>query len=131
MRSSPQPCGDWIGDMADVPDVLLFSYGTLRLPAVQTATFGRLLDGQEDAVVGYRVDWVTITDRAVVATSGTDRHPVLRPTDEPGAVVEGSVLLVTDEELDAADRYEVDDYARVCVPLRSGRQAWAYVLRAA
>jgi len=108
------------------PDVLLFSYGTLRLPAVQLSTFGRLLDGHGDAVVGYRLQWVTITDPHVIAASGSDRHPILVEADEPGAVVEGTVLTITAAELAAADEYEVDDYARVRVPLRSGRQAWVY-----
>jgi Gamma-glutamyl cyclotransferase, AIG2-like len=113
--------------VADEPDVLLFSYGTLRLPEVQLSTFGRLLDGHDDAVVGYRLGWVTITDPHVVATSGSARHPILVEADEPGAVVEGVVLAITAAELTAADGYEVDDYARVRVPLRSGGQAWAYV----
>jgi hypothetical protein len=29
--------------------------------------------------------------------------------------------------LTAADEYEVDDYVRVAVPLRSGGEAWVYV----
>ena len=66
-------------------DVLLFSYGTLRLPEVQLSTFGRLLEGHDDAVVGYRLDWVTITDSHVIAASGSDRHPILVATDEPDA----------------------------------------------
>ena len=112
--------------MTDGADVLLFSYGTLRLPEVQLATFGRLLDGHDDAVLGHRLAWVTITDPHVVATSGSDRHPILAPADDPDAVVEGTVLRVTEAELAAADEYEVADYARVRVPLRSGREAWVY-----
>ena len=112
--------------MVDPPDVLLFSYGTLRLPEVQLSTFGRLPEGADDAVVGYRLGWVTITDPHVVVTSGSDRHPILVEADEPGAVVEGTVLRITAAELTAADGYEVADYARTRVPLRSGGQAWAY-----
>lgn len=33
--------------------------------------------------------------------------------------------------LEAADEYEVDDYRRVEVPLRSGRSAWVYVFAGA
>jgi gamma-glutamylcyclotransferase (GGCT)/AIG2-like uncharacterized protein YtfP len=106
--------------------VSLFSYGTLRQPEVQLATFGRLLDGVPDAVVGYRLETITIADPAVVATSGSDRHPALRPSDD-AAAVEGTVFAVTEEELAAADDYEVDDYVRVSVPLRSGGSAWVYV----
>src|SRR5262249_2435417 len=51
---------------------LLFSYGTLRQPEVQRATFGREIDGSPDAIVGYELDHVTITDPHVIATSGSD-----------------------------------------------------------
>jgi gamma-glutamylcyclotransferase (GGCT)/AIG2-like uncharacterized protein YtfP len=106
--------------------VLLFSYGTLRQPEVQLATFGRLLDGREAGVVGYRLEWLTITDSAVIATSGSDRHPLLVP-DDLGASVTGTVFTITPDELLAADDYEVDDYARVLVPLDTGETAWVYV----
>jgi len=106
---------------------LLFSYGTLRQPEVQLTTFGRELDGRRDAIVGFDLDYVTITDPHVIATSGSDRHPILRPSDRPDAQVEGSVFEITAAELAAADKYEVDDYRRISVPLRSGEHAWVYV----
>jgi gamma-glutamylcyclotransferase (GGCT)/AIG2-like uncharacterized protein YtfP len=106
---------------------LLFSYGTLRQRDVQLATFGRELDGHDDAIVGFDLDHVTISDRHVIATSGSDRHPILKPTNRPGAQVEGRVFEITTEELTAADQYEVDDYQRISVPLRSGKHAWVYV----
>jgi gamma-glutamylcyclotransferase (GGCT)/AIG2-like uncharacterized protein YtfP len=106
---------------------LLFSYGTLRQREVQLSTFGRELDGRDDAIVGFDLDFVTITDPHVITTSGSDRHPILRPTDRPGAQVHGSVFEITATELAAADEYEVDDYRRVSVPLRSGCHAWVYV----
>jgi hypothetical protein len=106
---------------------LLFSYGTLRQPEVQLATFGRELDGYIDAVIGYELHHLTITDPQVIATSGSDRHPILRPSDRPHAHVDGIVFAITDAELVAADAYEVDDYRRISVPLRSGPYAWVYV----
>jgi gamma-glutamylcyclotransferase (GGCT)/AIG2-like uncharacterized protein YtfP len=106
---------------------LLFSYGTLRQPDVQRTTFGRELNGRPDVILGYELDHITITDPHVIATSGSDRHPILRPTDRPDAAVEGMVFAVSDADLAAADDYEVDDYRRVAVPLRSGEQAWVYV----
>ncbi|TWF46555.1 hypothetical protein [Neorhizobium alkalisoli] len=33
--------------------VLLFSYGTLQYPEVQKASFGRLLEGTDDAILGF------------------------------------------------------------------------------
>ena len=106
---------------------LLFSYGTLRQREVQLTTFGRELNGQSDAIVGFELDYVTITDPHVIATSGSDRHPILRPTDRAEAQVAGTVFTITGAELAAADEYEVDDYRRIEVPLRSGRRAWVYV----
>jgi gamma-glutamylcyclotransferase (GGCT)/AIG2-like uncharacterized protein YtfP len=106
---------------------LLFSYGTLRQHEVQLAVFGHLLDGRLDAIVGFDLDYVTITDPHVIETSGSGRHPILRPSANPGAAVEGTVFAVTATDLVAADDYEVEDYTRVAVPLRSGAQAWVYV----
>lgn len=104
----------------------VFSYGTLRQPNVQLALFGREVPTFPDALPGYRIDWLTITEPAVVAASGSDRHPILRagtPTDS----VDGAFLELTDGELAAADAYEVDDYARHEVTLASGRTAWVYL----
>ena len=106
---------------------LLFSYGTLRQPDVQRATFGREIDGTPDAIVGYDLDYVTITDPRVIAASGSDRHPILKPTDRADAAVEGMVFAISEADLAAADEYEVDDYRRITVPLRSGGEAWVYV----
>jgi gamma-glutamylcyclotransferase (GGCT)/AIG2-like uncharacterized protein YtfP len=106
---------------------LLFAYGTLRQREVQLRIFGRELDGRPDAIVGYELDFVTITDPHVIATSGSDRHPILRPSDRAGAAIEGTVFTISEVDLAAADEYEVDDYRRVAVPLRSGEQAWVYV----
>lgn len=106
---------------------LLFSYGRLRQRDVQLSTFGRELDGRPDAIVGYDLDYITITDRHVIATSGSDRHPILKPTNGADAAVEGTVFAISEAELAAADEYEVDNYRRIAVPLRSGDQAWVYV----
>ncbi|HEV7361009.1 MAG TPA: gamma-glutamylcyclotransferase family protein [Mycobacterium sp.] len=106
---------------------LLFSYGTLQLPEVQRATFGRALPGRRDAIVGYDLNQVTITDPHVIATSGSDRHPILRRSDRADAHVDGMVFEISETELAAADEYEVDDYRRIAVPLRSGATAWVYV----
>lgn len=106
---------------------LLFSYGTLRLPEVQRSTFGRELDGRPDAIIGYDLDYVTITDPQVVAVSGSDRHPILRRSDAHDACVPGTVFAISAAELAAADAYEVDVYRRISMPLRSGARAWVYV----
>jgi gamma-glutamylcyclotransferase (GGCT)/AIG2-like uncharacterized protein YtfP len=53
---------------------------------------------------------------------------VLVASDRADAAVDGTVFTITATELAAADDYEVDDYTRVVVRLRSGRQAWVYAL---
>ncbi|RSM45594.1 gamma-glutamylcyclotransferase [Actinoplanes sp. ATCC 53533] len=105
---------------------LLFSYGTLRQPAVQQSLFGRAVPTADDVLPGFRLDVVVITDPRVVATSGSDRHPILRRGGD-GDSVDGACLELSPAELAAADEYEVDDYVRVPVTLGSGRPAWAYV----
>jgi gamma-glutamylcyclotransferase (GGCT)/AIG2-like uncharacterized protein YtfP len=107
--------------------VLLFSYGTLQDKSVQLANFGRELFGQQDAMLGYSQSWVEITDPQVLATSGKTHHPIVAPTSESGCSVEGMVFQITEQELAAADAYEVSDYKRVSVALASGLTAWVYV----
>jgi gamma-glutamyl AIG2-like cyclotransferase len=105
----------------------LFSYGTLQTEAVQLSSFGRRLDGAPDALPGYRQSLVEITDPAVLATSGARFHPIVEPSSNPADEVAGTVFQVTPAELIAADAYEVSDYARVSVRLKSGLEAWVYV----
>lgn len=111
---------------ADLATEALFSYGTLQLPAVQQATFGRPLDGQADSLPGYRLEMLRILDAAVVATSGLASHPIAARTGDAADAVPGTLLLVTPAELAHADAYEVTDYRRDRVRLASGRLAWVY-----
>lgn len=114
--------------MSETPKpILLFSYGTLQLDDVQRATFGRLLKGLPDALPGYRQTMVRITDPDVVRTSGADHHPIVAASPTPADEVAGAVFEITAEELAAADTYEVSDYKRIAVRLKSGRNAWVYV----
>lgn len=106
---------------------LLFSYGTLQLGAVQEATFGRRMPVRPATLPGYVLDTVAIADPQVVELSGSAEHPFARATGEPSDVVEGVVLELSDDELAAADAYEVDDYTRVTVTLGTGEKAWLYM----
>ncbi len=112
------------------PDQLLFSYGTLRDRAVQLDTFGRLLDMTDDVLPGYTLDYAAISDPRVVHVSGSASHPIVRATGNPLDKVTGKVLRLTEDELDAADEYEVGVYRRVSVLLASGTRAFAYVAAA-
>jgi gamma-glutamylcyclotransferase (GGCT)/AIG2-like uncharacterized protein YtfP len=107
----------------------LFSYGTLQQENVQLATFGRLLKGAADALVGFKQELVEITDPDVLAKSGKRFHPIVSRSDNDADRVTGTVFEISAEELAAADRYEVDDYERIAVTLASGAGAWVYVQR--
>ncbi|WFR67039.1 gamma-glutamylcyclotransferase [Curtobacterium flaccumfaciens] len=105
----------------------VFSYGTLRQPLVQESLFGDHVPTEPDALPGWRLDWVTITDPDVIRTSGSDRHPILR-RGTPEDRVDGSYLVLGYEwQLRAVDDYEVADYQRIEVTLASGTTAWVYV----
>ncbi|HEY2624640.1 gamma-glutamylcyclotransferase family protein [Dyella sp. Tek66A03] len=105
----------------------LFSYGTLQQEQVQIATFGRVLQGQTDSLVGFEQSFVAIDDADVVATSGMAHHPIIKFTGNSSHRVTGTVFEITDTELAHADTYEVAAYTRVAAALDSGIRAWVYV----
>lgn len=107
--------------------VWLFSYGTLQQEEVQRATFGRRLEGRPDILPGYAASMLAITDPEVVATSGKTHHPIVRMTGNPADEIAGTVFRITHDELAAADSYEVADYKRIAVRLKSGVEAFVYV----
>ena len=107
----------------------LFSYGTLQLESVQIASFGRILKGHADAMTGYKLSYIEITDKEVLAKSSQHFHPIAIPSANAADTVEGIVFEVTAADLLKADEYEVEDYVRVEVELLSGKKAWVYVLK--
>lgn len=111
----------------DPPSLPLFCYGTLRQPEVQMANYGRLLEGQPDALIGYRLAPLEIRDAKVVRISGKAVHMIARRSGDPADRIEGLVFLLTAEEMEATDRYEVDAYGRSEAELASGRRAFLYV----
>lgn len=106
--------------------VPLFSYGTLKLPRVQLATYGRRLEGKPDVLCGYRLIPLRIDDPEVVRTSGQEIHLIARKTGDAADRIEGMLFLLNDEELAKTDAYEVDDYTRIEVRLESGVTAFIY-----
>jgi gamma-glutamylcyclotransferase (GGCT)/AIG2-like uncharacterized protein YtfP len=107
---------------------LLFSYGTLQREDVQLSTFGRLLQGQRDELVGFEQSFVRIEDTQVVATSGRTHHANVTFNGRNESRVSGTLFEITDAELAAADQYEeVAAYKRVAAMLASGKLAWVYV----
>ena len=113
--------------MNDRRTVRLFSYGTLQQEGVQLSSFGRRLDGADDALVGYKRSMVEITDPDVLATSGEKFHPIVVASGDPSDEISGKVFEITEAELAAADAYEVSDYKRIAIRLKSGLEAWVYV----
>jgi hypothetical protein len=98
----------------------------LQQPEVQLASFGRLLNGEADTLVGYVLARLEISDPQVVDLSGKAVHSIARRTGRDEDRIEGFVFLLSPEELEAADRYEVDAYARVEAELLSGSRAYFY-----
>ena len=81
----------------------LFSYGTLQFANVQRETFGRILKGVKDTLVGYVLSEVRIKDSSVIEKSGTNLHPILRATANRSDEVEGMIFEITHAELLQAD----------------------------
>ena len=107
---------------------LLFSYGTLQEHAVQMSTFGRLLDGHRDELVGFEPSQVKIEVPQVVTALGRTHHANVTFSGKRRDRVPGTVFEVTDAELAAADTFERPfAYTRIATTLASGKEAWVYV----
>ncbi|MEZ0244925.1 MAG: gamma-glutamylcyclotransferase family protein [Sphingomonas sp.] len=107
-------------------DVLIFSYGTLQMPRVQRELLGRLVQMDDDALLGFETVAVEIDHPDVIEFSGSSTHLGLVPG-APDARIAGKLLHVTEADLPALDDYEGEEYTRVEVTLASGRRAWVYV----
>ena len=97
----------------------LFSYGSLQQPAVQLATFGRVLEGSRDALMGYELRDVIHGDKQLANVIRSPRAD---------SQVSGTTFEITESELAAADDYEHSDaYTRIQATLASGGETWVYV----
>ena len=107
---------------------LIFSYGTLQQSEVQLSTFGRLLTGQRDELVGFEPSRVLIEDPHHAAATGRTHHDNVTFNGRDDSRVSGTVFEITHSELEAADRYEQRAaYTRISTTLGSGTRAWVYV----
>ena len=105
----------------------LFSYGTLQDDKVQMEVFGRQVSGRADAILGYTLAEVRISDPSVVETSGEAVHPILKITEDSRDRIPGFVFSISDQDLERVDEYEGVEYQRVSAQLESGQTAWVYI----
>lgn len=103
--------------------------GTPQRVNVQAATFGHRLSGQPASIRGYRRDRLRITDPAGLAASGSDRHPLVRSSDDAADCVSGTVFAITAEEPVKADGDAVSDCSRVRASLVEGGEACVHEAR--
>lgn len=96
----------------------LFSYGSLRNPAIQEKLFTRQLSGSEDVLLDY--------EKGVLEIEGK-RFNVANP--KTGSAIEGMIYDLTLAELERADRYEGNRYERIKVVLKSGMESWLYLMK--
>lgn len=95
----------------------LFVYGTLKDPNVRKEVIGRVVEGHQDTLKGYKKSEIKIHDKV---------YPIVVPCSDPGSSVKGLVFPVTPDELKLVDKYETDAYQRQKVVLRSRKSAWVY-----
>jgi len=108
----------------------LFSYGSLQEERVQVSTFGRRLQGERDALVGFEPSLVKIEDPAVRAATGKTHHANASENGNAESRVEGTVFEISEAELLHVDEYEkAFSYKRIDAKMASGRTAWVYVFR--
>jgi len=104
----------------------LFSYGTLQTEKVQIELFGRILQGWNDVLNGYRTIWAEITDTAFLAKGEQNYQLTAVLSNDKNDAITGIVFEISEEELLLADEYEPINYKRSKVILVSGKEAWVY-----
>ena len=108
---------------------LLFSYGTLQLEKVPIENYGRVLKGERDRLIGYKIENLQITDSTDLSKSQLEYHPNAVKTTNNDDFIEGMIFQITDTELAETDKYEVSEYHRILVTFESGKKAWIYVAK--
>ena len=104
----------------------LFSYGTLQQENVQLKIFGRHLHGIKDILIGYMLSPIEIKDEAFLSKGEEKIQTTVILSNNDNDMIDGSVFLLSEEELLLADNYEPDNYKRIQVELVSGKRAWIY-----
>lgn len=107
----------------------LFSYGTLQKNHVQLELFGRLLNGAKDVLEGFKVSTILIKDESFLSKGGQEEELIAIRANNGIDRIEGMAFEISAEELLESDKYEPEDYERIKVVLRSGKEAWIYAER--
>lgn len=78
-------------------------------------------------MIGYKLDFIEITDEEVLKKSNQKFHPILSYSGNQADKVEGILFEITELELQHADDYEVDSYKRINTIFASGKEGFVYV----
>ncbi len=105
----------------------LFSYGTLQNENVQLENYNRILKGSDDILNNYCLEHIEIKNETVVRKSNNNIHPIIYYTGNEKDEIKGKVFKITPDELIKTDNYEVSDYHRIEITLKSGKKSWVYV----
>ncbi|MGZ8557561.1 MAG: gamma-glutamylcyclotransferase family protein [Chitinophagaceae bacterium] len=105
----------------------LFSYGTLQKEKVQIELLGKILEGSNDTLSGYKVSAVEIKDESFLSKGEEKIQQIAIISKDKKDSINGKVFEITAEELLLTDKYEPDGYKRIKVVLKSGKAAWIYV----
>lgn len=99
--------------------ILLFAYGTLCDPEIRSELFGEDVLTHPGGLHGFGISPLRVYGS----------YPTIAPSEVPGAVVNGTVLRLTETQLGIADAYEGEAYHRIAVTLISGERCQAYISR--
>ena len=105
----------------------LFSYGTLQQENVQLENYGRILEGSDDILEKYCLQQIEINNESVLRTSKKQFHPIIYFSGNKKDEISGKVFKITLDEIIRTDDYELNDYKRVKVNLKSGIKSWVYI----
>lgn len=95
---------------------LLFVYGTLRNPEIQTAVLGKTMTGSADILENFRLGKIQL---------GSNWYPLAIPSEKEE--VAGLVLEIEESDFPMLDAYESNAYYRKRICLKSKRMAWVYL----
>ncbi|GGF66716.1 gamma-glutamylcyclotransferase family protein [Wenyingzhuangia marina] len=109
--------------------MLLFTYGTLKLEKVQTEIFGKVLQGKDDIVKGYKLGIFHFVNPEAIAISEKDCHPLATPSENPNDEISGTIYEINEEEIKTKEICITDDCERVQVITDSGTICWMYVIK--